>query len=204
MGNREDLLDGAVRCLREKGWEGTTVRDIARAAGVSHAAIGYHYGSREALLAQALIKAVDEWGEEIGKVIAAGSEAGSDSEPGSSPEGLEALWNAMIRSFTEQSTLWRATILAFVQSERVAPLREQLAAGQEQGRRGAAASLLGVAEEDVSDHDVRTLGSVQMALIPGIMMQWLLDPERAPSGAEVIEGLRTLARLIDHEPSRSG
>ncbi len=50
MGNRDDLLDGAVRCLRDKGWARSTVRDIAAAAGVSHAAIGYHFGSREALL----------------------------------------------------------------------------------------------------------------------------------------------------------
>ncbi|WP_031080407.1 TetR family transcriptional regulator, partial [Streptomyces sp. NRRL WC-3549] len=40
MGNREDLLKGAKQCLVERGWARTTVRDIAAAAGVSHAAIG--------------------------------------------------------------------------------------------------------------------------------------------------------------------
>src|SRR5215472_17197961 len=52
-GNREDLLAGALECLKTKGWTRTTVRDIAAAAGVNHAAIGYHFGSREALLIEA-------------------------------------------------------------------------------------------------------------------------------------------------------
>ncbi|GAA5003457.1 hypothetical protein GCM10025734_40840 [Kitasatospora paranensis] len=62
MGNREDLLAGAKRCLYEKGYGRTTARDIASAAGVSLAAIGYHYGSKEALLTQATIQALGEWG----------------------------------------------------------------------------------------------------------------------------------------------
>ena len=35
MGNREDLLAGAQRCLYEKGYARTTARDIASASGVS-------------------------------------------------------------------------------------------------------------------------------------------------------------------------
>ena len=64
MGNREDLLAGALACLKTKGWAATTVRDIAAAAGVNHAAIGYHFGSREAQLIEAITQAMDEWGTE--------------------------------------------------------------------------------------------------------------------------------------------
>ncbi|MEO3930589.1 hypothetical protein ABGB07_43090, partial [Micromonosporaceae bacterium B7E4] len=32
-----------------------------------------------------------------------------------------------------------------------------------------------------------------MAVITGLSVQWLLDPERAPSGAQLVEALRTLA-----------
>jgi hypothetical protein len=49
----------------------------------------------------------------------------------------------------------------------------------------------------VSVDEARTLGSVQMALITGLMTQWLNDPEAAPSGAEIARGLRELADLID-------
>ncbi|MGH3648185.1 MAG: TetR/AcrR family transcriptional regulator, partial [Micromonosporaceae bacterium] len=50
MGNREALLEGAKRCFHEKGYARTTARDIAQASGVSLAAIGYHFGSKEALM----------------------------------------------------------------------------------------------------------------------------------------------------------
>ncbi|WP_218934958.1 TetR/AcrR family transcriptional regulator [Actinomadura citrea] len=40
MGNREDLLGAAVRCIQEKGYAKTTLRDIAGVAGVSMAAVG--------------------------------------------------------------------------------------------------------------------------------------------------------------------
>ncbi|MGH8881492.1 MAG: TetR/AcrR family transcriptional regulator, partial [Stackebrandtia sp.] len=50
MGNRQQLLDAAKQCLFDKGYERTTVRDISDLAGVSKAAIGYHFGSKEALM----------------------------------------------------------------------------------------------------------------------------------------------------------
>src|SRR5690606_38768776 len=50
MGQRQDLLAGAKRCIAEKGYSRTTARDIPAASGANLAAIGYHFGSKEALL----------------------------------------------------------------------------------------------------------------------------------------------------------
>ena len=50
MGHREDLLEGAKRCLLEKGYGRTTARDLVQASGTNLASIGYHYGSKDALL----------------------------------------------------------------------------------------------------------------------------------------------------------
>ncbi|MFF5207897.1 TetR/AcrR family transcriptional regulator [Streptosporangium sp. NPDC000396] len=188
MGNREDLLAGARRCLEEKGWARTTVRDITAAAGgVSMAAIGYHFGSREALLNAALIQAIDEWGTETGRALA------GYGAPGSTPaEQYEAMWARIIESFTTHRKLWIATIEALLQAEHSSELRQHLASGQREGRRGLAALLQGVAEDEVQDATVRTLGSVQMALLSGVMFQWLTDPEHSPSGAEILEGLRAI------------
>lgn len=199
MGNREDLLAGAVQCLKERGWSRTTVRDIAAAAGVSHAAIGYHFGSREALLSTAFIQAMDEWGDEVDRASAtrAADRAAEGGEPVDPPV---ATWTEMIRSFQVQRPLWAASIDAFVQAEHTPELRRYLSDAQQEGRRGSAAGLLGVPEPEVDDAAVRTLGSVQMALISGVLVQWLIDPERAPSGAEVVTGLRTLVALFDRRP----
>ena len=190
MGNREDLLAGAVQCLRERGWARTTVRDIAAAAGVSHAAIGYHFGSREALLSQAYVRAMAEFGDETARAVAEAGRAGD-------PTGT---WEAMIRSFREQPQLWRASVDAVMQIEHAPDLRKHLADGQQEGREGATAGLLGVPEDEVDADAARSLGSVQMALISGIMIQWLLDPERAPSGADVVAGIRRMAALLGPGP----
>jgi AcrR family transcriptional regulator len=160
MGNREDLLAGAKRCLIERGWARTTVRDVASAAGVNHAAIGYHFGSRDALLTQALVEAVDELDDELARRV---------------PEGEpEQRWKALIDSFTTHRALWVAQLEAIVQAERSPEVREHLAQGQRKAREG-----LG--------------GSVPLALLTGLMLQWLVDPEQAPSGADAVAELRSLA-----------
>jgi AcrR family transcriptional regulator len=196
MGNREDLLAGARRCLEEKGWARTTVRDITAASGgVSMAAIGYHFGSREALLNAALIDAIDEWGTHVGRALAAfGAEGATPAER------YEAMWDRLIESFSAHRTLWFASVEAVSQAEHSEDLRRYLAGGQAQGRRGLAAVLGGVEEDAVDDDAARTLGAVQMALLSGLMTQWLTDPDRALTGADVVAGLRALARIVgpDH------
>src|SRR5215471_12981330 len=105
MGNREDLIAGARRCLEEKGWARTTVRDITAASGgVSMAAIGYHFGSREALLNAALIEAIDEWGTHTGRALAAFGVEGATPA-----ERYEAMWDEIIKSFATHRTLWLAS-----------------------------------------------------------------------------------------------
>ncbi|GAA2692489.1 TetR/AcrR family transcriptional regulator [Actinoplanes palleronii] len=160
MGNRDALLAGAKSCLTERGWARTTVRDIAAAAGVNHAAIGYHFGSREALLVQALIEAVGE----LTDTVAARAGDGTPEER----------WQALIETFSTHRPLWIAQLEAAVQAEHSPELRERLAEAQRQGREGMG-------------------GSVPLAVLTGLMMQWLVDPGQAPSGAQVASELRAYA-----------
>jgi AcrR family transcriptional regulator len=46
---RARIRDAALRLFAERGVDGTTVRDIARAAGVSTGLIRHHFGSKEGL-----------------------------------------------------------------------------------------------------------------------------------------------------------
>lgn len=47
---RERLLDTAERLFAEQGFDGTSLRQITREAGVNLAAIHYHFGSKDALI----------------------------------------------------------------------------------------------------------------------------------------------------------
>ncbi|MEU3063930.1 helix-turn-helix domain-containing protein [Streptomyces subrutilus] len=189
MGNREDLLAGARRCLEEKGYLRTTVRDIATAAHVSMAAIGYHFGSREALLNQALFAALDEWSGAVGGLAGEGE----------SPEERYAdMWDRKVRNFGELRWLWIANVEAFVHAQSSPELLAALAAGQRAARPQLAALLRGVPEAEVAASDARGIGSVQMALMTGVMVQALTDPEHAPTGRDIASGLRELADLVEN------
>ncbi|MER7764445.1 TetR/AcrR family transcriptional regulator [Streptomyces sp. NPDC097619] len=188
MGNREDLLAGARHCLEEKGYLRTTVRDIASASGVSMAAIGYHFGSREALLNRALFAAMDEWSEAVGGLAGEGETA---------EDRWADMWDRKIRDFGELRWLWVASVEAFVHAQSSPELLAILAEGQRASRREVAAHLRGVPEEEVAESDVRGVGSVQIALLTGVMVQWLTDPAQAPDGRELARGLRTLASLLE-------
>ncbi len=52
---RKQILDAALRLFSERGFARTTVRDIARRAGITDAAIYYHFESKRELL-EALVE----------------------------------------------------------------------------------------------------------------------------------------------------
>jgi AcrR family transcriptional regulator len=197
MGNREALLSGAKKSLLEKGYDQSTVRDITAAAGgVSMAAIGYHFGSREALLTAALIEAIDEWG-----AAALSSTGIGNGAPKAPNRGrYKRWWSTVIEAFRAQRQLWLASVEAFLQAERSPVVREQLALGNREARRGLSAWLLGVPEDQVDDATARSVGSVQLALISGLMIQWINDPDHAPSAEDVLRGLRAIAAQVAERP----
>jgi len=58
---RERLLRATRRCIASKGLAATTSRDITATAGVNLAAITYHFGSKDDLVAEALIEGLRTW-----------------------------------------------------------------------------------------------------------------------------------------------
>jgi AcrR family transcriptional regulator len=48
-GTREALFDAALNLFAQKGFDGTTVDEIARAAGANKAMISYHFGGKDRL-----------------------------------------------------------------------------------------------------------------------------------------------------------
>jgi TetR/AcrR family transcriptional regulator, regulator of cefoperazone and chloramphenicol sensitivity len=60
---RARLIDVAIKLFAEKGYEGTSVRDLATAAGVNVAAVSYHFGSKDELYHEALRACLAPCGE---------------------------------------------------------------------------------------------------------------------------------------------
>jgi AcrR family transcriptional regulator len=186
MGNREDLLAAAKRCLFEKGYARTTARDIAAASGVSLAAIGYHFGSKEALLNAARIEAIGEWWDALARTLAA------DADPDASPmERFEAIWTRVVEAFASQRMVWVASFEMLAQVDQAPEVRAVVADAQQRARLGLA-SLFHRIDPTLDEQQAWAVGSFYLALLPGVMAQWLINPERAPSGRDLAEALRTI------------
>lgn len=185
MGHREALLEGARTCLEEKGYARTTARDLVAASGTNLASIGYHFGSKERLLNQAIGAAFEEWTERVGELASSAKDA-------SPLEQAEVSLVAMLDSFEEYRGVMVAFVEAIAQAERSPELKAQLADLYRDCRARIAqmirASLGDDADAAGSVPD--TLASFFMAVCDGIALQWLLDPERAPGGEELVGALR--------------
>ncbi|MFF3000981.1 TetR/AcrR family transcriptional regulator [Streptomyces sp. NPDC057950] len=184
MGHREDLLEGAKRCLLEKGFVRTTARDIVKESGTNLASIGYHYGSKDALLTQAFVELVQEWGEKSGR------RPEQEDAPGGSVERFHSVWARMLDSFEEYRPVWAASMEVVTQGERVPELRGLMAQAQTEGRAGLTAMLLGLDEETLDERTVKSVGGFYQALLNGLMVQWLFDPASASTADDLTEGLR--------------
>ncbi|MEU8263320.1 TetR/AcrR family transcriptional regulator [Micromonospora sp. NPDC048999] len=186
MGNRDDLLAGAKRCLMEKGYAGTKARDVAAAAGTSLAAIGYHFRTTKALLNEALIEAMAEWGEELGRALA--EDAGPEATP---QERFEAAWERIIESFARLRPLWAIQFELISQMDRAPELREAFATANRQARLGLA-EVFHRLDPTVDEPAALTLGAFHQALLAGLATQWLVDPQAALSAKDLTRALRTI------------
>ena len=175
VARRQEILDRAIEVFQERGADGTSLRKIAEAIGVSHAALLHYFDSREQLLV-----AVYEHAE---------AKRHTDS-PGSKPGAVEG----MVESATQNV---KVPGLVELYSTLVA---SSLESGSEHGRaffterfervRGDVAERLRADQEAGTvrtDVDPEQIAAIIVAASDGLQIQWLLDPS--------IELERTLGAL---------
>jgi AcrR family transcriptional regulator len=192
MGNRDALLLAAKSCLLEKGYLRTTARDIASSAGVSLAAIGYHFSSKEALLTEALLLAFDDWEREFRRTLEA------NVNPKATPaERFESTWAKLMETFATHRSLWVANFELFSQLEHRPEIRRNLVNNLHLARTGLAALFLGEKESAISRHTAETIGTFHHVLLSGLITQWLIDPGSALSARGLTDALRSTAVQLE-------
>ncbi|MFG2627122.1 TetR/AcrR family transcriptional regulator [Streptomyces sp. NPDC048473] len=189
MGHREDLLEGAKRCLLEKGYARTTARDIVAASGTNLASIGYHYGSKEALLNIAFLRVTEEWGDLLTEQP---DRAGDDDGAPRSPlDQFRDTWERVIDSYGRTRSVWQLQMEVVSRIDQDPELQKTLAGLQREGRDGLAENMLGI-DPEADPEKARVAGLFCQALLAGVMVQWLMDSESAPSAQDLMEGLKTV------------
>src|SRR4051812_18567956 len=173
--NREALIEGAIGCLKAKGFARTTARDIATASGANLASIGYHFGSKEGLLNEALIRIFEQRNRYVGRT----SKATQDD--GSARAFLDSTFRAASTVFRAPRPYFVSFVEAIAQAEHSPDLRAQLADHYRLARK----SLAEVIRSQVGAERGEAMAMIIVALFDGLVLQWLLDPKAVPDGAEL-------------------
>jgi len=180
METRERLLEAAVRSLQARGYAHTTIREIVSAAGSHLPAVNYYFGTKERLLHEAAVQALLHWS----RATLASTQAPATLD---SRSRLQVSVERFLASVRGDRPRLVAAVEAFAQADRDEALRHRLAGAYEDLREAIA---LG------GDDESRAVASVIIALLDGLALQCLLDPQRAPSGPEVVRSLDAVARVL--------
>ena len=187
MGHKEDLLDGAKRMLIERGYANTTARDIVAASKTNLASIGYHYGSLDTLMTQAMIEMMGEWGEKFEAAATQPGISGSEAK-------FRAVWKALFRLFEADRKLLLASFEIAAQAERSEELRAIFAETYVEVRQELPNDFLDLDKMDAKTR--RAVGGLLLALISGITVQYLLDPKGTPNADELTLAMKTIGKAF--------
>ena len=164
------LVDATRRCIGAKGLAATTSRDITAEAGVNLAAITYHFGSKDQLVAEALLDALRAWLAPTLAVLTGGGDP--------SARALAAI-ETLTATFDEHRDEAPAYLQALVEAPRMEPLRVGLVHLWAELRQLLAAQLADMRERgelaDWVDHDA--MSSLLLAVANGLVLQAIVDPD---------------------------
>lgn len=180
---RKRILSTAVDVFGEQGYRGTSVREIARRVGISDAGLLHHFGTKTGLLAATIAER-----DELDRVRRADAEASGATlidtmreqvaRNAASP-GLVALHVVVSAEATDPQHPAHESF-----RDRYRSIRHQ--DDDEFGRLQESGELR-------RDLDPQRLGQLVTAMMDGLQLQWLLDPEQVDMVALFDEFLRLLA-----------
>ncbi|NII41588.1 AcrR family transcriptional regulator [Curtobacterium flaccumfaciens] len=176
---RAQILDEMIRMVAEQGVDASSLRSVADALGITHAALRHYFPSRdELLLAVYREHEVREQGAPERMKSAIGDMRESAARNRAVP-GLVQLYTTLSADAVQEG---HPATREFMR-DRFTRLRADLA---ELIRRDQAAGRIR------DDLDAEDLASLSIAVSDGLQVQWLLDPD-AVDGERV---LRLLERIV--------
>lgn len=177
IARRREILDRAIDVFRERGADGTSLRRIAEALGVSHAALLHYFDSREQLLVAVYAHAESQRAEST--LPHSGVESITEAAVANvEVPGLVQLYSTLLAASLEAGSDTGRTYFA----DRFARLRANLGADFAREQRA------GRMRADVPAEHIAAL---LIAASDGLQIQWLLEPS-----IELEQTLRTFAALL--------
>jgi AcrR family transcriptional regulator len=176
---RNRILDAALRLFRDRGFDQTTMRDVATEAGVATGAAYYYYRSKEDLVMAFYLRTDQEARESFAKAISSSKEL---------KKRMRGLIEAKFTQFAEHRSLLTTLLKAGVDPrERLSPfgtetkpVRDENIAWYERALEGSDVSV----PKDLAPHLPRLLWLYHM----GLIYYWIVDES---------PGQRRTQRLLD-------
>jgi AcrR family transcriptional regulator len=194
VGNREELLAGARKCLIEKGYVQTTARDIANVSGVSLAAIGYHFGTKDALLQEAMVQANVEWGEQVDRAVAETTVTECDDWE----TRVQTVWERLLSASPEDLRMLQASMEVLLNVEQATPVCSSINSAMFRAR-NALLTMFDHDTEALTGAERDSAGRVYHALLVGARLLQLVNPEVAPSAQDITSTLDLVSRRMNTE-----
>jgi AcrR family transcriptional regulator len=168
--HRTKLLEASRTLLRERSYGNITARDLVAASRTNLGSIGYHFGSKEALLNEAIGLALEEW---VDAIIRA-----THIDPGPGPLSLTDSLRTVLDEYDSIRPFFHAYIEALARSARSPELRQQLAAHYNRQRDRIASLLIDSLHGTIDPNDARHLASVMLATVDGLLIQTFHRPRQ--------------------------
>ncbi len=167
---RESLLVAARTCIGRKGLAATTSRDIASEAGANLAAITYHFGSKDKLVASALLDELRSWLTPTLEVL------GGDGDP--SIRTMLAI-QSLMTTFQDHESAAPTYVQAVAQAPMLPSLQEGLIELWVELRELLAADIEAMQDrgELPSWIEPITMAAVLVAVANGLVLHVSVEPE---------------------------
>ena len=163
---RERILDAALRLFRERGFDETTMRDIAAEAGVATGAAYYYFRSKEELVMAFYVRTADEARALLPAAIARSNNLG---------KRLHEIISMKLDQFSEHRRLMVALVrIGIDPSHPLSPFGAQTAPMREESIAAFRAAIDG-AKPAIPKDLVRDLPRLLWLYMMGIILYWMFD-----------------------------
>lgn len=163
--SRVRLLEVALNLFAQQGYEATSVRMIAQAAGIAQGLLYNYFDSKDALLRAVVQQSIDDVRDSFARAERAEAETST----------IEQLIRAAFDIVKNKQAFWKLIYSVRMQPAVVADLGELYSAWSAEIRTNVAGycHAAGLARPDIE-------GAILFAIIDGVAQQYVLDPEHYP------------------------
>jgi AcrR family transcriptional regulator len=177
---RTAIVRAALDSFAEHGYERSSLRDIARRAGMTHAGLLHHFRDKNELLAAALTQRDAQDAERSTAAAAAGL----------SP--ADRLTQVLVHNLQSPELVRTWAVLSAAASSPDHPAHAYFTERYEQVRAAAAADLRQAHGGTVgAGLDAQSAATLILAILDGLQLQWLLNPQ-----LDVVAVLDRFANLL--------